>query len=84
MNTNEYESEARKRYKKRGIHQEPRSNRQVFQNELSHRLVPSLGYYLLALASGACAGAALMLNAQPLWILAAALIPLSGSVISAV
>lgn len=78
MITNEYESEARKRYKKRGLHPEPKNNRQLFQNELSHRLIPSLGYYLLALLSGACAGAALMLNASPLWILAAALIPFCG------
>ena len=78
MNTNEYESEARRRYKKRGLYTEPKDSRQVFQNELSHKLIPSLGDYILALLAGACAGAALMLNANPLWILSAALIPFCG------
>ena len=78
MNTNEYESEARRRYKKRGLYSDPKDNRQIFQNELSHKLIPSLGDYILALAAGACAGAALMLEANPLWILAAALIPFCG------
>ena len=57
MNTNEYESEARRRYKKRGLYTEPKDSRQVFQNELSHKLIPSLGDYILALLAGACAGA---------------------------
>ncbi len=78
MNKTEYESEARKRYKKRGLHVDPKNTRQVFQNELSHKLIPSLGDYLMALAAGICAGAALMLNAAPLWALAAALIPFCG------
>ena len=78
MNKSEYESEARKRYKKRGLHVDPRNPRQVFQNELSHKLIPSLGDYLLALAAGICAGIALMLNASPLWVLTAALIPFCG------
>ena len=78
MNTTEYESEARKRYRKRGLHVEPRNTRQVFQNELSHKLIPSLGDYVLALAAGICAGTALMMNATPLWALAAALIPFCG------
>ena len=78
MNTNEYESEARKRYKRRGLHVDPKNARQVFQNELSHRLIPSLGDYVFALLAGICAGAALMMNAAPLWILAAALIPFCG------
>ena len=78
MNTNEYESEARKRYKKRGLYSEPKNKRQIFQNELSHKLIPSMGDYILAFAAGACAGAALMLNANPLWILSAALIPFCG------
>lgn len=78
MNTNEYQSEARKRYKKRGLYADPKGERQVFQNELSHKLIPSLGDYLLVLAAGFCAGTALMLNANPLWILAAALIPFCG------
>ena len=78
MNTNEYESEARKRYKKRGLHIEPKNPRQIFQNELSHKLIPSLDDYLFALLAGLCAGAALMLNASPLWILTAALIPFAG------
>lgn len=78
MNTNEYESEARKRYKKRGLHIEPKNPRQIFQNELSHKLIPSLDDYLFALLAGLCGGAALMLNASPLWILTAALIPFAG------
>ena len=81
MNTSEYESEARRRYKKRGLYSEPKDNRQIFQNELSHKLIPSLGDYLLAFLAGGCAGAALMLNANPLWILAAALIPFCGPVL---
>ncbi len=78
MNTNEYESEARKRYKKRGLYEDPKGERQIFQNELSHKLIPSLGDYLLAFAAGICAGVALMLNSNPLWILSAALIPFCG------
>ena len=78
MNKTEYESEARRRYKKRGLHVEPKNTRQVFQNELSHKLIPSMGDYLLALAAGICAGTALMMNAGPLWALAAALIPFCG------
>ena len=78
MNTEKYESEARKRYKKRGLYEDPKGERQIFQNELSHKLIPSLGDYLLALAAGICAGIALMLNADPLWILSAALIPFCG------
>ena len=78
MNTKEYESEARRRYKKRGLHIEPKNTRQVFQNELSHKVIPSLGDYGFGLLSGICAGTALMLNASPLWILAAALIPFCG------
>lgn len=78
MNTVDYESEARRRYKKRGLYTEPKDTRQIFQNELSHKLIPSLGDYLLAFLAGACAGTALMLNANPLWILAAALIPFCG------
>ena len=78
MNTTEYESEARKRYKKRGLYTNPQSEKQIFQNELSHKLIPSSGDFLLALAAGFCAGAALMLQADPLWILAAALIPFGG------
>ena len=78
MNKNEYDSEARRRYKKRGLHIEPKSPRQVFQNELSHKLIPSLGDYLFALLAGICAGTALMLNAVPLWVLAEALIPFAG------
>ena len=78
MNTNEYESEARRRYRKRGLHIEPKNTRQVFQNELSHKLIPSLGDYGFGLLSGICAGIALMMNASPLWILAAALIPFCG------
>ena len=76
--TNEYESEARRRYKKRGLHIEPKNPRQVFQNKLSHKLIPSLGDYGFGLLSGVCAGIALMMNASPLWILAAALIPFCG------
>lgn len=79
MNTNEFESEARKRYKKRGLYEEPQTQRQIYQNELSHKLIPSMGDYLLALVAGLCAGAALMLNADALWIFAAALIPFCGS-----
>lgn len=78
MNTNEYESEARKRYKKRGLYTDPKGERQQFQNELSHKLIPSMGDYLLALAAGICSGAALMLNLNPLWILTAALMPFCG------
>ncbi|MBQ6483201.1 MAG: SH3 domain-containing protein [Anaerolineaceae bacterium] len=78
MNNKEYESEARKRYKKRGLYEDPKGDRQIFQNELSHKLIPSLGDYLLALAAGICAGMALMLNADPMWILSAALIPFCG------
>ena len=78
MNTIEYESEARRRYKQRGLHVEPKNPRQVFQNELSHKMIPSLGDYIFALLAGVCAGTALMLNASPLWILAAALIPFCG------
>lgn len=81
MNTTEYESEARKRYKKRGLYADPKDNRQIFQNELSHKLIPSLGDYLLAFLAGGCAGAALMLSADPLWILAAALIPFCGPIL---
>ena len=78
MNTNEYESEARKRYKKRGLYEEPQTQRQIYQNELSHKLIPSMGDYLLALIAGLCAGAALMLKADALWIFTAALIPFCG------
>ncbi|MBR6089773.1 MAG: SH3 domain-containing protein [Anaerolineaceae bacterium] len=78
MNTNEYDSAARKRYKKRGLYTDPQGSRQIFLNELSHRLIPSLGDFLLALLAGICSGAALMLNANPLWILAAALLPFCG------
>ncbi len=78
MNTNEYESEARKRYKKRGLYEEPQNQRQIFQNELSHKLIPSMGDYLLALIAGLCAGTALMLGADALWIFTAALIPFCG------
>ncbi len=78
MNTNEYESEARKRYKKRGLYEEPQTQRQIYQNVLSHKLIPSMGDYLLALIAGLCSGAALMLNANALWIFAAALIPFCG------
>ena len=78
MNTKEYESEARRRYEKRGLHIEPKNPRQVFQNKLSHKLIPSLGDYGFGLLSGICAGIALMMNASPLWILAAALIPFCG------
>lgn len=78
MNRNEYESEARKRYKKRGLYSNPQGDKQIFQNELSHKLIPSMGDYLLAFAAGICAGMALMLNVDPLWVLAAALIPFCG------
>ena len=78
MNTHETESEARRRYKKRGLHSDPKNARQKFQNEISHRLIPSLGDYIIALFAGICAGFALMLDASPLWILAAAMIPFCG------
>ena len=42
MNTNENESEARRRYKRRGLHTEPKNTRQRFQNDISHRLIPSM------------------------------------------
>ena len=66
MNTNENESEARRRYKRRGLHTEPKNTRQRFQNDISHRLIPSLGDYIFAFFAGICAGTALMLNAVPL------------------
>ena len=78
MNTNENESEARRRYRSRGLHSDPKNTREKFQNEISHRLIPSLGDYILALFAGICAGAALMLDAAPLWFPAAALIPFCG------
>ena len=79
MNTTEYESEARRRYRRRGLYENPRDQRQVYQNELSHKLIPSMEDYLLAFAAGICGGAALMLNAAPLWVLTAALIPFCGA-----
>jgi len=78
MNTTEYESEARKRYRKRGLYEDPQGERQIFQNELSHKLIPSLGDYIFAILAGICGGAALMLNAEPLWIFTAALLPFCG------
>lgn len=71
----EANSAARKRYNKRGLYPNPQTPRETFLRELSHRLVPSFDYYIFALLSGICGGAALMLNAYPLLILAAALLP---------
>ena len=78
METTERESAARMRYKKRGIFENPKNAREVYQNEISHSLNPSLGYFIFALISGAVCGMALMLDLKPLFILAAALIPFFG------
>ena len=81
MNTNETESTARKRYNSRGLYAEPKTPRQTLQNKLSHSLIPSSTDYIYALIAGAIAGAALMLNAAPLRLLALAFIPFCGPMI---
>lgn len=78
MNRADSESAARKRYKNRGLYPEPKTDRELFLNDLSHRLIPSFSYYVSSLLAGICCGLALLLNAKPLFILAAALIPFCG------
>lgn len=78
MSDNESESEARRRYKRRGIHSDPKTPREIFQNNLAHKLTPSLGYFFLTLAAGAVSGIALMKDIKPLFVLVFALIPFFG------
>ncbi len=78
VNNTDNDSRARMRYLKRGIFSNPDSDRKLYFNELSHRLIPSLSFYIFAIISGLACGVAFMLNSKELIVLTLALIPFMG------
>ena len=78
MNNTDNDNRARMRYLKRGIFSNPDSARKLYFNDLSHRLIPSLSFYIFAIISGLACGVAFMLNSKELIVLTLALIPYMG------
>lgn len=78
MNNTDNDNRARMRYLKRGIFSNPDNARKLYFNDLSHRLIPSLSFYIFAIISGLACGVAFMLNSIELIVLTLALIPFMG------
>ncbi len=69
---------ARRRYRRRGIYTDPTTAKKIFLNDLSHRLIPSLSFYLFSIIAGICCGIMFLLEMKPLAVLCIALIPFFG------
>lgn len=78
MNETDNDSRARVRYRKRGIFSTPDNEKKLFLNDLSHRLIPSLSFYIFAIISGISCGIAFMFDSKALIVLTLALIPFMG------
>ncbi len=78
MNETDNNNRARVRYQKREIFPNPDHDRKKFLNDLSHRLSPSLSFYLFAIIAGIVFGIALLLDSKALIVLTLALLPFAG------
>jgi len=78
VNGTENENKARARYLKRGIYSNPDNSRKIYLNDLAHKLIPSLGYYILLIIAGITCGLAFLYHSKALLILTLAILPFMG------
>ena len=78
MNGIENENKARARYLKRGIYSNPDNSRKIYLNDLAHKLIPSLGYYILLIIAGITCGLAFLYHSKALLVLTLAILPFMG------
>lgn len=78
MNGTENENKARARYLKRGIYSNPDNSRKIYLNDLAHKLIPSLGYYILLIIAGITCGLAFLYHSKALLVLTLAILPFMG------